>query len=79
MSVEGMHLVPGEEVVVADDPLAFAEAVASVYRDEALWTRLSRAGLANVERHFSPRVARQELEALLARVEQRAARPARAA
>jgi GT2 family glycosyltransferase len=79
MSVEGMHLVTGEEVVVADDPHAFAEAVARVYADEAEWTRLSRAGLANVERHFSPGVARRELEALLAQVEQRASRIARVA
>jgi glycosyltransferase involved in cell wall biosynthesis len=79
VSVEGMHLITGDEVLVADEPRAFAEAVARAYRDEALWTRLSRAGLANVERHFSARVARRELEALLSQVEQRAARDTRAA
>jgi glycosyltransferase involved in cell wall biosynthesis len=79
MSIEGMHLVEGEEVLVADEPRAFAEAVAALYRDEAAWNRLSRAGLANVERHFSPRVARRAIEALLEQVERRAARDARAA
>jgi len=79
MSIEGMHLVEGEEVLVADDARAFAEAVARAYRDEATWNRLSQAGLANVERHFSPRVARQALEELLEGVERRAARGTRAA
>ncbi len=66
ISVEGMHLVEGEEVLVADDPQAFAEAVARLYRDEALWERLSRAGRENVERHFSPRVAALALRELFA-------------
>ena len=60
-SVEGMHLVEGEEVLVGDTPEAFAEAIVRVYRDEALWNRLSRNGIANVERHFSPAVAAQAL------------------
>jgi len=61
-SVEGMHLEPDVEVVVADEPRALAEAIARVYRDEALWRRLSAGGLANVERHFSRSVARNALE-----------------
>jgi len=79
MSLEGMHLVEAEEVLVADEPRAFAEAVARVYRDEATWNRLSRAGLANVERHFSPGVARRALEGLLEAVGRRATRAPRAA
>ena len=65
-SVEGMHLADGEEILVADDPRDFAEAVARLYRDEALWTRLSRAGLDNVRRHFSPEAARRAIERTLA-------------
>jgi GT2 family glycosyltransferase len=64
-SVEGMHLVEGEEILVADDPRAFAEAVARLYRDEALWSRLAQGGLANVSRHFSPEVAARALRELL--------------
>ena len=33
-SIEGMYLVPGQDVLVADDADAFAEAIAQVYRDE---------------------------------------------
>lgn len=65
-SVEGMHLVDGSEVIVADEPRAFAEAVAKVYQDEALWKRLSAGGIANIERHFSRAVARGALERTLA-------------
>jgi glycosyltransferase involved in cell wall biosynthesis len=61
-SVEGMHLVDGEEILVADDPRAFAETIARLYRDEALWNRLSANGLANVRQHFSPDAAQRAIE-----------------
>ena len=70
-SIEGMHLAEGEEVLVADEPRAFADAVARLYRDEALWNRLSRGGLANVERHFGPALAAQALETLFALADRR--------
>ena len=65
-SVEGMHLADGEDVLIADDPEAFAQAVARLYRDEALWNRLSEASLANVRDHFSPQAALRALEATFA-------------
>ncbi len=65
MAVEGMHLVDGEEVLVAESPAAFAEAVVRLYRDEGLWERLSQAGLANVARHFSFDAARAALGRVL--------------
>ncbi|HWH39744.1 MAG TPA: glycosyltransferase [Usitatibacter sp.] len=64
-SVEGMHLADGEEVLVADAPGAMADAIVRAYTDEALWNRLSRGGIANVERHFSRTVARASLAELL--------------
>jgi glycosyltransferase involved in cell wall biosynthesis len=65
-SIEGMHLTDGEDVLVADAPEAFAAAVARLHEDRALWERLSRGGLANVERHFSRAVAREAIAGLLA-------------
>ncbi len=53
MAVEGMHFRAGEDVMVADTAADFADAVLSLYADETLWNRLSRNGLANVEKHFS--------------------------
>ena len=65
-AVEGMHLTAGEEIVVADGPRAFAEAIARAYRDEALWNRIAAAGLENVRRHFSPEAARHAIGETLA-------------
>ena len=56
-AVEGMHLVDGVDVLVADNPQGFADAVVRLYRDEALWNLLSRNGLDNVARHFSMQAA----------------------
>ena len=70
-AVEGMHLAPGEDVMVADDPEQFAAAIERVYRDEPLWQRLAAGGIENIRRHFSRAVARQALDALFALVDAR--------
>ena len=57
-AVEGMHLRDGDDVLVADDPEAFAEAVLRAYEDAALWQRLADNGLRNVQAHFSLDAAR---------------------
>ncbi len=60
-AVEGMHLRDGEDVLVADAPEAFAEAVLRLHDDADLWHRLSENGVENVRRHFSFEAARQVL------------------
>ena len=60
-AVEGMHLVDGEDVLVADGSEAFADAVVRLYQDATLWNRLALAGLANVATHFSLDAARQSV------------------
>ncbi|MGH8713122.1 MAG: glycosyltransferase, partial [Casimicrobiaceae bacterium] len=65
-SIEGMHLTPGSDVLIGDDPQKFAEAVVQAYRDPALWERLAAGGRANVARHFSRGVARAAIADLLA-------------
>jgi GT2 family glycosyltransferase/glycosyltransferase involved in cell wall biosynthesis len=67
LGVEGMHVRSGEDVLVADEAGAFAAAVARLYRDEALWNRLSANGLANVETHFSFAAARAAVQRILQR------------
>lgn len=52
-AVEGMHLEPESDVLVSDDPEAFAQAIVRAHSDETLWQTLSLAGLQNVQRHFS--------------------------
>ena len=41
---EGMGLVSGRDVLVADDPADFADAVARLLRDDLEWNRLSVSG-----------------------------------
>lgn len=57
-AVEGMHLRDGQDVLVADDPQAFADAVVRLHEDEALWTTLAGNGLESVAAHFSLDAAR---------------------
>ena len=64
-SVEGMYLAPGDDVLVADDADAFADAIVRLYGDEALWRKLAAGGRANIERHFSRAVAKRALARLL--------------
>ena len=66
-AVEGMHLLHGRDVLVADAASDFATAIARLYNDAALWNALSIAGLANVRLHFSPEAALPAIRALLAR------------
>ncbi|HVE51148.1 MAG TPA: glycosyltransferase [Casimicrobiaceae bacterium] len=66
-AVEGMHLSDGLDVLVADDALAFADAVARLYHDEALWQKIAVNGIENIQRHFSRAVAKAALEQLFTR------------
>lgn len=52
-AAEGMHLRDGHDVLVADAPQAFADAVLRLYRDRALWQQLSDHGIENVREHYS--------------------------
>lgn len=70
-AVEGMHLRDGEDVLVAADAEAFADAVVRLYEDDALWRQLAQGGLENTRRYFSPEVVREPLRELLGRLPRR--------
>jgi GT2 family glycosyltransferase/glycosyltransferase involved in cell wall biosynthesis len=63
-AVEGMHLVDGEDVLVADDADTFADHVVRLYADAALWQRLAQGGLENTRRFFSAEPVRATLREL---------------
>jgi GT2 family glycosyltransferase len=65
VAVEAMGLSDGDDVLLADTPEAFADAIVRACTDEALWLRLSRGGRDNVRRHFSPEQARAALRRVL--------------
>ncbi|HVR80777.1 MAG TPA: glycosyltransferase [Luteimonas sp.] len=63
-AAEGMHLVDGRDVLLADSAEAFAAAILQLYDDSSLWNALSANGLDNVARHFSLDAARGVLQRL---------------
>jgi glycosyltransferase involved in cell wall biosynthesis len=63
-AVEGIHATDGQDVLVAASAPEFADAVVRLHEDEALWDRLSREGLRNVERHFSTAAAERDIKRL---------------
>ena len=65
ISVEGMHLTHDKNVLVADEPEAFADAIIRMYTDEEVWNRLRRGGLDNIQEWFSRSAARQALKLVL--------------
>jgi GT2 family glycosyltransferase/glycosyltransferase involved in cell wall biosynthesis len=70
-AVEGMGLVDGVDVLVADAAGAFADAIVRGCEDDALWVRLAAGGLENTRQHFAPEVARATLQARLATLPKR--------
>jgi sugar transferase (PEP-CTERM/EpsH1 system associated) len=68
VGAEGLSLVPGEHLLVADDPVLFARAVVSLLRDPARRRALGAAGRRLVEQRYAwPQVA-QEFESRLGSV-----------
>ncbi len=66
VAAEGMGLVHGLDVLIADDPEDFTNLIVLAYDDEQLWLKLSDAGLANIDRCFSFELAAQQLREILA-------------
>jgi len=61
---EGLEAVDGENILVRDDPSAFAQAVCDVLADTELRSRLGRAARVTVERRYSWEVIAAELNRL---------------
>jgi glycosyltransferase involved in cell wall biosynthesis len=53
IGAEGMGLVDGVHVLIADEPERLAEQVVRLLRDDVLWAALSANGLAHVRSAFS--------------------------
>lgn len=55
IAAEGMNIIDGEHVIVADAPDDMVDALISIYDDEARWTRMSNAGqMATVAEYSVP-------------------------
>lgn len=65
LAAEGMSLSPGENILVADDPEAIAQAVALLYSNEYSWHKLSKAGLDFADRVWGAEAAWKILNTIL--------------
>ena len=74
--IEGLEVSDGSEVLVADEPEAFARAVERLVTDEGLWLRLVEGGRRRVQGTHSREHVRALFRDLVGRV---LARPAKAA
>ncbi|MBL8512474.1 MAG: glycosyltransferase, partial [Betaproteobacteria bacterium] len=65
VSVEGMQLEDGRNVVVADSAEAFAQAIIDVHGDNKRWNALREGGIQNIRDHFSRAHAKAILREIL--------------
>ncbi|MCH5374544.1 MAG: methyltransferase domain-containing protein, partial [Planctomycetes bacterium] len=65
VAVEGMSLTDGDNVLVADGAEALADAIAALYTDEAMWSRISANGLKFAENAWGTAAAWKILQGIL--------------
>ncbi|WP_146076803.1 glycosyltransferase family 4 protein [Rathayibacter tritici] len=65
LAVEGMHLVPGVDALVADDEAAFAGHVVALLADRSFAQTIARSGRDRVEEHFGTGRVAAQLASLL--------------
>lgn len=64
LAVEGMGLSDREDILIADRPEDFAQALVELYQSEKLWSRLSENGVRKTHAFYSPEAVCQKLEFL---------------
>jgi glycosyltransferase involved in cell wall biosynthesis len=69
IAAEGIPGVTRREMLIADDPVSFADALIKVYHDELLWNTLAQKGKELVANYFSRDVARTALTGLFRELE----------
>jgi len=65
IALEGMELVHGLDVLCADEPADFADAVVRLLTDDVLWRAMAGHGQAVLAEQFSPQRARDTLRDIL--------------
>ncbi len=65
VGAEGLDVVDGQSILVADQPSEIAARIVDCYRDDELWRRISAAGQAVIDRTCSPRAIEAQMRLLL--------------
>ena len=65
VGAEGLHVVDGRDLLLADDPDEFAGKLAEAYTDQALWESLASAGRQAMDRQLSPPMVKERLRSIL--------------
>ena len=65
IGAEGLDVVDGDEMLIADDPDAFVARIVALHEDLDRWRKVSEKGQALAERVCSPRVQKEALERLM--------------
>lgn len=53
IGAEGLNLVDGENILIADEPSKFADKVVMLYENEVLWNKLSKNSIEIAEKNYS--------------------------
>jgi GT2 family glycosyltransferase len=56
IGAEGFGLKDGSDVLIADDPGLFAQAVIRLYSEKTLWERIAQNGRSHIEQYFTPAI-----------------------
>jgi len=59
IGAEGLNLESRRDILIADDPDAFADAIGELLRDAALWRKLSRNGQAVIGKSHDRRIVKE--------------------
>ena len=68
VGAEGLDLKDGEEIFIADEPTAFADAVTRLLTDASLRRRIGENGRIRVEQDYDWRSIGEKLYALYAKI-----------
>lgn len=74
VGAEGFGATHGHNIMIADDPASFAEAIARLYTDEELWQRVATNSRVLIEKHFTPAVIAETIKNSINQVSGAAAR-----
>ena len=68
IACEGTGMVPGEDVIVSNDPEEFVSSILRLFKDDEAWARLSDRGLRFVGENYSRSAARERVAGMISAV-----------